>query len=308
MSIVASPTGSSSPATLLSTLPDPTNWRAAVTSLVAWLVANDRCFSSGEVTAYLRAMGPASLRFSATGVGEFLRGEYDNGLFPSYTDTNTGTTLYPTQVPRTTNGTSRTLDGRTVASKTAPGQPVFVYAKDGNDGFAHDFEVYIPDFDDPTSQRALPVNVASGIMHLSNTPMPAAPAPRTMATPASPAQAILITGSLKRDDVIAYVRPDGRLCIPRAAFEAYVALDGSPLRGGPNGDSVWVTFDTAASGDTVSISRTGQSPPSVEYHLWATRGRIAIQAGVGMAAFVPGEKFKITVSTTGLVVDLSVKV
>ena len=298
MSIVTSLTGNTSPATLLSTLPDPTNWRAAVTSLIAWLVANDRCFSSGEVTAYLRAMAPSTLRFSATGVGEFIRGEYDNGLFPSYTDANTGTTLYPTQVPRTTNGTSRTLDGRVVASKTAPGQTVFVYAKDGGEGFAHDFEVYIPDFDDPSSQRAAP------LMGHTMQAAAAVPAPRTTATPASPAQAILITGSLKRDDVIAYVRPDGRLCIPRAAFEAYVALDGNPLRGGPNGDSVWVTFDTVS--PTVSVCRSN-STSAVEYHLWATRGRIAIQAAAG-ATFVPGDKFKITVSPTGLVVDLSVKV
>lgn len=282
------------PASLLTNLPDPTDWRAACTALVAWLVQNDRCFSSGEVVAYLRTYAPTTLRFSATGVGDFLRGEYDNGLFPSYTDAATGTVLYPTQVPRTTTGTSRTLDGRVVTSKTAPGQPVFVYAPDGTAGYSHDFEVYIPDFDDPTASRA-----RNGVI-----PQPPVP-PRTMAVPATPAQAVLITGSLKRDDTESYVRPDGRLCIPRAAFEAYVSLDGSPLRGGPNGDSVWVTFDPA--GGTVSISRTGQTPPSVEYQLWATRGRIAITAEPGVT-FVPGDKFKIAVFGTGLVVDLSKRI
>jgi len=293
MSIVTSATGASTPASVIAGTSD---WRTAVTDLIAWLVANDRCFSSGEIAAILRTHRP-DMAFKVASVGDFVRDAYDNGNIPSYED-GQGGTLYPTQVPRTTNGTARTLDGRVVASKTPAGTAVFVYAKDSTEGFAHDFEVYIPDFNDPNATRAT--------LYMGAPPAPTQTPVVTpsgqVAQPPTQAAGIVIQGSLKRDDLTAYVRPDRRLCVPRAAFEAFVALTGTPLRGGPQGDPVYVDFV----GTEVLITRD-PSPNSTLFHLWATRGRVAFMAGSNLPPFEPGDKYGITVRADALVVDLANK-
>lgn len=277
MSIVQSQ-GTSTPSSVIASA---SNWYTAVSDLISFFVANDRPFSSGEVTAYLRTFCP-DLKFSATLVGDYIRERYDDGTFPAY-----GGTIYPTQVPRTTTGTGHTLDGRTVRSKTSPGQVVFVYAPDGASGFAHDFEVYIPDYDDPRATRAVPIAA------------PATPAPQI------PTQAtgVLITGALLRADLEAVVRSDRRLCVPRAAFEAFVALTGQPLRGGPQGDPVHVTFRDRVT-PRVEITRdpvAGSQP----FHLWVTRGRLALHAAPGFGPFEPGDKYPIMVSSDKLVIQLT---
>lgn len=296
--MIVSPTPASTvtPASILANSPD---WRTGVTDLVAWMVANDRCFSSGEVAAYMRTCRP-DFAFRVSGVGDVIRDAYDNGTFPNYDD-GTGTSVYATQVPRTATGIARTLDGRTVTTKTPPGQPVFVYAKDGGEGFAHDFEIYVPDFDDPTAQRATlytgPAPVAAPVVSTPSATPGGAP---VVSAPPSASVGNLITGTLSKDDQTAYVRPDRRLCVPRAAFEAFVNLTGIPLRGGQNGDPVYVTVD----GDEVFITRDA-NPSSQVYHLWANRGRIAV---ANTPATTPGDKFKVIVSATSLTIDLSQKV
>lgn len=291
---------SATPVTPATVLAPATDWRTATTDLITWLVANDRCFSSGEVAAYLRTYRP-DLAFSVPGVGEYIRNAYDNGGLPSYDD-GQGGTLYPTQVPRTTTGIARTLDGRTVQTRTPVGQSVFVYAKDGVDGFAHDFEVYIPAYDDPQAQRAvLYTGLAPSAPVVVSTPSATPGAAPVVSAPPTPQVGVIITGALKKDDLVAYVTNDRRLTVPRAAFEAFVALTGIPLRGGPNGDPVYVTFD----GRKVVITRDA-SPTSQVYHLWVTRGRIAIQNCPG--GTTPGEKFTVTVTSQALTIDLSAKV
>lgn len=296
MSIVQSPTGNTTPASAIS---QSTDWRTAVTDLVAWMVANDRCFSSGEIAAYLRTYR-SDLAFRVSGIGDQIRDAYDNNTFPSYDD-GQGNVLYPTRVPRTSAGIARTLDGRTVTTKTPVGQTVFVYAKDGSDGFAHDFEIYIPDYDDPQGTRAVDYTGPAPVQaQIISTPSQTPGAAPVVSAPPTPAMGVLITGTLSKDDQTAYVRPDRRLCVPRAAFEVWVNLTGQPLRGGQNGDPVYVTVD----GLKVIITRES-TPTSQEYHLWRNNGRIAVDK---TPAVTPGEKFKITVTAADLTIDLTAKV
>ena len=93
------------------------SWQGIVDRLIQFFVADDRPFSSGEIAAYIRWFAP-SIRFSVMSLGEYVRNKYDNGEFP-----NSSTGLYPVQVARVTQGTSRTLDGRTVKSRTPVGPP-----------------------------------------------------------------------------------------------------------------------------------------------------------------------------------------
>lgn len=292
-----------------------TDWRDALVALVTWFVENDRCFSSGECTAYLRTYRP-DLQFSQFSLGEYLRRWYDNDpdpsypvppTFPSYDD-GQGGQVYPTQVPRTTSGIARTLDGRTVVTRTPPGITVFVYAKDGVDGYAHDFEVYVPDPSDP---QGLNIQLYTGAPipspQVTVTPSATPGAAPLVSAPPTPAQSAQIVGRLTTQDLTAYVPNDAsgsttpRVTVPRTAFLAWVNLSGTPIRYGPNGDPVYVTFD----GRKVVITRD-PAPTSKVYHLTANRGRIAIPNCPGGVSV--GEKFRITVAANSLTIDLDDKV
>jgi hypothetical protein len=308
--IVTSLTGIATPGSILAAA--GADWRTAVTDLVAWLVANNRCFSSGEVAAYLRTYRP-DLKFMVSGIGDYMREQYESGAFPSYIDAACNP-VYPTQVGRTCNGVARTLDGRTVVTRTPVGTTVFVYAKDDAAGYAHDFEVFIPEWDDPTASRATlyaggTLPVPAPVVTTTPSTTPGAPPVVSAAPPA--AVGVLITGALAKNaaDVTASVAADRRLYVPRAAFEAFVALTGQSLRGGPNGDPVYVDFD----GKTVSITRT-PTATSQEYRLWGSdngghgdgHGRIAVKAQkFGIATpFTPGAKYKVVVTATALTITL----
>jgi len=311
MAIVTAPAAQlGTPATVMSAT---TDWREALIALVQWLVANDRCFSSGECAAYLRKYRP-DLQFAQNTLGEYLRRWFDNDpnpqypvppAFPEYDD-GQGGTLYPTQVARTTSGVARTLDGRTVVSRTPVGFTVFVYAKDNSAGYAHDFEVLVPDPRDPRGLNIVDYTgqpIAAPVTVSTPSATPGA-APVVTAKP-TPAQGNLILGKLSAADLTAYVPKDSsgatspRVVIPRPAFEAWVNLSGMPIRGGQNGDPVYVTLD----GRKIVVTR-GPTATSSEYKLWNNRGRIAIVAP-GIAI---GDKFRVTVTANELTVDLDDKV
>lgn len=180
-----------------------------------------RPFSSGEVTACLRLCRPDIRSFNSD-VGEYIRNAYSNGTLPLF-----GNTEAPIQVERTTCGVSR----------TPAGTPVFVYAPEASLADSWDFEIYVPTPGDDSVQ-----NTPSGPALQPNAPS-ANPTP----SPATVAQGTMVPG-----DVIATIHPDGRLCIPRAAFEAFAYESGKPITGGvdlyiaycgPNEDTVEVTPD-----------------------------------------------------------------
>ena len=255
------------------------NWRDLVKSLVEHAVQSGMCFSSGEIATVLRTLRP-DLAFSVLTLGSYIREMYWGQEMPNYTVgallSPTGMSTYPVQVPRETQGT-----GRTVA-----GVIVFVYAIDAAEGYAHDFEVAIPA---PPVGTALPQPLAA---------LPA-PAPSQMGVPVTAAKRVRIAGNLRNDDAVAFVRTDGQLCLPRAAFESLAYVTDRVLNGG---DPVYVTFD----GDTVKITMDAL-PDSAEYNLWATRGRISVTAPKGQPPFTPGDKFKVKVTQDALVVDLTTK-
>ena len=125
MPIITSPTGAKTPATVLAE--SGPEWMTCATDLIHWLVANGRCFSSGEIAHYIRIHRP-DVQFSVTALGDAIRDWYYGQEMPAY---DTG---YPAMVPRTTEGKYR----------TAAGVPVFVYAPSEAEGLAHDFEVDVP--------------------------------------------------------------------------------------------------------------------------------------------------------------------
>ena len=110
--------------------------------------------------------------------------------------------------------------------------------------------------------------------------------------------AVAIMGDrLAAQSPVAAVWPDGRLCIPRTAFEAAVHLGGTPMRGG---DPVFVTI--SGTKITVCQEATG-NPDEKTYDLSLENGRIAIT--FPNKILCARDAYAIEVSAGKLVVDLS---
>lgn len=124
--IVTSATGSDTPSTVLAR--SGNDWKTCAIDLIRWLVANGRCFSSGEVAHYIRVYRP-DVQFSVTALGDQVRDWYYGQELPPYDGG-----MYPAMVPRRTIGLYR----------TPAGINVFVYAPSEPEGKAHDFEVEVP--------------------------------------------------------------------------------------------------------------------------------------------------------------------
>lgn len=264
------------------------DWREAVRFDIDLRVSERQCFSSGEIATDLRVYRP-DLAFAVGGLGEYVRDLYVSNEFPSYTD-DVGNADYPLQVARITTGAARKFTGEHVQGRTPAGQVVFVYGREHQECLDHEFEVYIPK---PPGQLDNPQQL----------PGPAGTPGSLPALPTAPKQlGVLITGQLAKDDLTASVRQDGRLCVSRAAFEAFVALNGKPLRAGLNGDPIFVNVEgTPAKKVVITLDRT---PASDEYHLWVNRGRLAFAAPAG-TTWTAGDKFEVTVDEDQITVDVS---
>jgi hypothetical protein len=105
------------------------DWMGAADALIEEAVAEGTCFSSGELSAYIRTYRP-DLVFSANhDIGQHLRQRHQAGTLPHYTGD-----VAVTQLPRTTLGYSH----------SPAGINVFVYGPDERSVNTHLFEVDIP--------------------------------------------------------------------------------------------------------------------------------------------------------------------
>lgn len=181
------------------------DWREAVTSLIEYWTALDRCYSSGEIASALRTHR-MDLRFSVTSLGEYVRDLFYQGALPSYSDN--GLPLSPVQHSRYTEGTGR----------TPAGVLVFVYGPDQSTCDLHDFEVDIP---------------RPGTPNGTDLDGPQTPAP-VRSTPAAP-----VSRPVPSNLPMAYVGKDTRCCVPRKVVDAYLGAANVPLR---YGDEVHVTL------------------------------------------------------------------
>lgn len=266
------------------------DWREATRLVITNFSEENRPFSSGEIAMILRVYRP-DMAFSVGSLGEYVRDMYVGNEFPNVDD-GVGQPVYPSQVPRITTGAAQTFTGEFVQGRTPAGQVVFVYGET-NAAQSHNFEVYIP----------LPPNQTDNPTIL---PGPAGSPGSIPALPTTPKQlGVLITGKLAKDDLTASVRQDGRLCVSRSAFEAFVGLTGRPLRAGPNGDPIWVNVEgTPARTVVITLDPT---PGAEEYHLWVNRGRLAFAPPVG-TNWTAGEKFNVTVEQDKITVDVSTSI
>lgn len=241
------------------------DWMGATNALIDLFVKNGEPFSSGELAAHLRTFKPA-LRFSVTtSVGAHLRERFNSVTLPSYVHADGSTEQY-VQVPRVTEGYSR----------TPPGQSVFVYALTEDEGHAHKFEVEIP--------------LPGAPLQLEADGFPAIP--QQPITPA--AHYVQLAPRKAQANLTATVHTDNRCCIPRSAFEELLHATKASLRGG---DDVFVRVD----GEEIRVALKDR-PGFKAYSLQATRGRILVPHPT--TPFTPNDVFPIRVDGDELIVEL----
>ena len=241
-------------------------WKGATEALIQLCVDLRLCFSSGELSAWMRTYRP-DLRFSAArDVGPHVRSLHAAGRMPDYA---TGPVVRAT---RHTGGFSHTPVGTTV----------YVYGPNARSAEKHRFEVEIPrpgaPIPHPAALPPLPVQHA--------TPLKGRTARR-----ARPAQAPPKTW---QDTDTARVHVDGRLCIPRRAFRTLAERLQVTLSGG---DAVYVRED----GDEVLISAVPLQGAR-RHHLVTSRGRLLFTARTG-SPFPPSTRYAVQVTDKGLTLD-----
>jgi hypothetical protein len=159
----------------------------------------------------------------------------------------------------------RRTDG---SSRTPAGTEVFVYAPTPVLGQAHDFEVEIP---------------------------------RPGFTPtALERQRFAAAAAQANAEMVASVHGDGRLCIPRRAFEQLSHATGVSIRGG---DQVWIGVELGGAATSLRVYLEQRDGCSA-HGLQPERGRVRFSAPTQVAAFAPGARFAIEIDGDGLSIEL----
>jgi len=146
-------------------------------------------------------------------------------------------------------------------SRTPAGTEVFVYAPSPTIGEDHEFEVEIPrpGFSPTDLER----------------------------------QRFAAAAALAHAELVASVHGDGRLCIPRRAFEELSHATGVSIRGG---DQVWLELrvDPHGTGETVRVYLEPR-PGCSAHGLSAERGRVRFTAPSELPGFRPGTRYAIEI-------------
>ena len=236
-------------------------WRDAVCIAVDNKTNTGQCFSSGEIAKQLREERP-DLVFSVFGVGQYLRDLYFNG---NLVYNMGGMPIVAYQVSRSTQGRSRSPEGL----------EVFVYCPNEADGRSHHFEVQIPkmtgDFDKSSYQEYGTLDDEDD-------------------------------ESMEFDDVgpVATVHKDGRLCIPRKAFDKFCMLTQRAMQ---PGDRVHVRLDKTANKVYLTLD---ECDGSKAYDLTRDKGRVKYTPEAD-PSWTHGDTFVISFTKNELIVDLSTK-
>lgn len=193
-----------------------------VQNLIAFWVEQGQCFTSGHVVSAIRSARP-DMVFRQVTVGQMIRDSYLSDTMPRY-DNGLGVLNPVLMVPRRTVRTD---------TRTPVGTEVWVYGPIFMEAYAFEFEINI--------ETAAPVSDGQGGMtSATNALLSATPGLPPGAPGASPIPPVTPSGTVAEakglqapmGPVRAVVHADGRLCIPRGAFEALAYHTGESVVGG----------------------------------------------------------------------------
>ncbi|MDG1484273.1 MAG: hypothetical protein P8R54_32070 [Myxococcota bacterium] len=245
-------------------------WTGATGALIARCVSLDACFSSGEVSAWIRTYRP-DIRFSVTrNVGPYIRALFSSGALPHYS-------AGPVEKQRR----------ETAGYSNAPVHTaVFVYGPGSFAIATHRFEVIVPAsgtaMPDLRSLPAMPIQSATPTQPVLTA------APRAQQGSPAVGRAVLCFSGAPT----ATVHTDRRLCVPRRAFEALAGCQRRTVHGG---DDVYV----AIRGDEIVIS-LDPLQDSRRYALVSSRCRLLFTTALPI-----GAHYAIAITVDGLRLDMS---
>ena len=256
------------------------DYLGAIDALIELCISCGACFSSGEIAAFIRTYRP-DMKFNVKhDVGNRVRSRF-SARMPAY---STGPVV---QVSRHTAG----------YSTTTVGHLVYVYAPNQMAGKAHPFEVTAPKGGGPIpTPNNLPTAPVQSAMKVKSAPSRTPRATRTTRRARTTTRRRNRSTWRSTQASVATVHGNRRLCVSRSSFMALSDRLGTPIQGG---SSVYVSRD----GDTVSITLTPVQGADT-YTLVSTRCRLLFASRSG-TAFTPSASYAVTVTDTGLTLDLS---
>jgi len=242
------------------------------------------CFTSGHVVNALREARGMSLMVNQRPTGQAVQDYFTSGDMPSYDD-GVGGEIRPLRKLRRTSRTD---------TRTPVGTEVYVYGPTEDEIDAFEFEINIAEAPRVSDGQGGTTSAATAL--LNATPTTPVGTPGASPIPAvQPSGTIAVAnGKMVPGTPLAVVHNDGRLCIPRIAFEALAFETGEPVTGGQpfyvsyNGSKVVVSQDPANGGSAAS-------PTTDRLRLHLTAPNLG----------ATGTEYEILVAATGLTIDLS---
>lgn len=242
------------------------------------------CFTSGHVVNALREARGRSLMVNQRPTGQALQQAFDDGSLPSYED-GFGGEQRPMRKLRSTTRTD---------TRTPVGTEVYVYGPSEAEIDCFEFEINIAEAPMVSDGQGGQMSAATALLNAT----PNTPAGAPQASPIPPVQpsgtVAVANGKMVPGTPVASVHADGRLCVPRIAFEALAFESGAPVVGG---QPVYVS--EKADGN-LFIS---QDPSTGGKAVNPTTDRLRLHLTVPNVAC--GDDFDIVVSSNGLTVRLA---
>jgi hypothetical protein len=251
----------------------------AVQHLTTFWIQQGLAFTSGHVVHALRS-ARKDLFVKQSDVGEGLRNLFENGELPSYDD-GLGFPLRPSRKLRAT-----TLDPATGATRTPLGTEVYVYGltEDDIDGF--EFEVNIAEAPDVSDGQGGTISAAAALLNSTPNLAPGTPNASTIPPVTASGKIARAEGKMVPGTPQAKVHSDGRLCIPRVAFEALAFATGVPVVGG---DDLYAEYD-GQGGITISQNANNVSAADI---VRPTTDRLRLH--LNFPGLTVGDEFDVTV-------------
>ena len=263
----------------------------ACDNLVTFWIAQGVPFTSGHVVNAIRS-ARTDLVFGQARVGSHLRGAFESGNLPSYDD-GFGNEQAVVRVGRRTTLTN---------TRTPVGTEVFVYGASQDECDSFEFEINIAEA--PKVSDGLGRQISAAAALLGATPGLAAGAPGASSIPpVAPSGTVQVAhGKMVPGTPMAAIHSDGRLCIPRIAFEALAFETGLPITGG---EPLWAEVR----GTSLTVRTTaGTTGTNLVVHPTTDRLRLHLNLdgvlAVPGAPFAVGKTFDIKVSGQGLTIEL----
>jgi len=255
----------------------------AVLNLMTFWIDQGVPFTSGHLTHAIRE-ARSDLRFRHGTVGEISRDAFESGVVPSYDDGIHGDEIRPMRKMRPTTRTD---------TRTPVGSEVYVIGPDEVDLDTFEFEINIAEAPQVADGQGGQVSAAAALLNATPKTDPSN-WNASVIPPVTPSGKVAVAnGQMIPGIPLASVHADGRLCVPRVAFEALAFETGDPITGG---QPLGLTVDGTSSVSIFPNVADGDTPVS------PTTDRLRMHLRI--PGLTVGDRYEVAVSSEGLVIKL----